>query len=308
MSLPAATLRHMTEPSVFGEIPGNPEGTDYTGRDKVKAAGLHRHLRAGISGDHRQGADAIVVSGGYADDQDFGYRIVYTGQGGRLPGSQRQDFDQTFTSGNLGLARSEQAGLPVRVIRGAGGDKTHSPTSGYRYDGLYIVRNHWVQPSNDGPLIYRYVLEMADGSKRWQPSAPGTKTTPPAGNTAPNRRSSTVQRIVRNSAVTQWVKDTHGGTCQVCGIVLATAAGNYSEGAHIRALGAAHNGPDTADNVLCLCPNDHVLFDKGALYLENGNVYRTEGRTLIGPLRTQRHHAIDWAHANYHRENFAGIR
>jgi hypothetical protein len=23
-------------------------------------------------------------------------------------------------------------------------------------------------------------------------------------------------------------------------------------------VGRPHNGPDTADNVLCLCPNDHV--------------------------------------------------
>lgn len=306
MSLPAATLRDMTEPSVFGEMPGNPEGTRYESRNDVKSAGLHRHPMTGISGDPSQGADAIVVSGGYVDDEDFGDRIVYTGQGGRE--GKRQVADQTFTRGNLGLARSEQAGLPVRVIRGAAGDKAFSPTTGYRYDGLYIVRNHWVQPSKDGPLIYRYVLEKADGSTNWQPPARGTKNTPPPGNTAPDRKSSTVQRIVRNSAVTQWVKEVHGGACQVCGIALATAAGTYSEGAHIRALGAAHNGPDTADNVLCLCPNDHVLFDKGALYLENGNVFRTKGRVLVGPLRTHRRHAIDWAHATYHRENFAGIR
>lgn len=308
MSLPAATLRGMTEPSVFGEIPGNPEGTNYDDREAVKAAGLHRHLRGGISGNPDQGADAIIVSGGYVDDEDKGTRIVYTGQGGRFRGSKRQDFDQPFTRGNLGLARSEQVGLPVRVIRGAGGDKKYSPRSGYRYDGLYVVRSHWVVPSHDGPLIYRFVLEKTDGGTDWQPVMPGTMTAPPPGTLNPDRRSSTTQRVVRNSAVTLWVKNVHGGACQVCGVVLATAAGNYSEGAHIRALGAAHNGPDTADNVLCLCPNDHVLFDKGALYLENGNVFRTEGRVLVGPLHIDPRHAIDWAHATYHRENFAGIR
>jgi hypothetical protein len=35
------------------------------------------------------------------------------------------------------------------------------------------------------------------------------------------------------------------------------------EAAHIRPLGAPHNGPDTLDNTLCLCPNHHVLFDHG---------------------------------------------
>ena len=33
------------------------------------------------------------------------------------------------------------------------------------------------------------------------------------------------------------------------------------EAAHIRPLGAPHNGPDTLDNTLCLCPNHHVPFD-----------------------------------------------
>jgi hypothetical protein len=33
------------------------------------------------------------------------------------------------------------------------------------------------------------------------------------------------------------------------------------EAAHIRPLGAPHNGPDTWDNTLCLCPNHHVPFD-----------------------------------------------
>lgn len=38
----------------------------------------------------------------------------------------------------------------------------------------------------------------------------------------------------------------------------------YAEAAHIRALGSPHNGPDVIENVLCLCPNHHVLFDNGA--------------------------------------------
>ena len=29
-------------------------------------------------------------------------------------------------------------------------------------------------------------------------------------------------------------------------------------------LGRPHNGPDTFDNLLCLCPNHHFLFDVGA--------------------------------------------
>jgi putative restriction endonuclease len=38
--------------------------------------------------------------------------------------------------------------------------------------------------------------------------------------------------------------------------------------AHIRPLGAPHNGPDVKENIIiCLCPNHHVLFDSGAITL-----------------------------------------
>jgi integrase len=40
---------------------------------------------AGISGGEREGADSIVVSGGYEDDEDYGDVIVYTGAGGNDP-------------------------------------------------------------------------------------------------------------------------------------------------------------------------------------------------------------------------------
>lgn len=306
MSAKIATLRAMAQPSVFGEVPGYPVGAAFPGREEVRAAKLHRHVQGGISGNVAQGADAIIVSGGYRDDEDHGDRIVYTGQGGRNPGSKSQDFDQEFSRGNLALARSEQAGLPVRVIRGAGGDKAHSPTKGYRYDGLFFVTQHWSQPSLDGPLIYRYVLERSEGGENWGEKAPLRH--PPAGTPDPARTTSEVQRIVRNSVVTQWVKDLYGGACQICGLKLDTPAGTYSEGAHIRALGSPHNGPDTVDNVLCLCPNDHVLFDKGAIYIDNGAVFRASNQEKLGLLTVHAKHSIDWANAAYHRAHFAGVR
>lgn len=290
----------MSEPSVFGEIPGYPEGTAFTSREEVRRAGLHRHEQGGISGNYTEGADAIVVSGGYVDDKDFGDVIIYTGQGGRE--GRRQIRDQELTRGNLALVRSEQSGLPVRVIRGATGD-SHAPATGYRYDGLYTVSRHWQDTSVDGPRIWRYVLEKADGGDTWQNT---TDRTPPTGAPEPNRRTSVVQRIVRNSAVTQWVKNLYDGVCQICGAVLETWAGHYSEGAHIRALGSPHDGPDTPDNVLCLCPNDHVLLDKGALYLRDGGVFRAGTGAFVTELTVHPNHSIDWSHADYHREHFAG--
>lgn len=298
----------MALPSIFGEIRGFPPGAHFPDRKALRNAGLHRHLQAGISGDPADGADAIVVSGGYIDDADMGDRLVYTGQGGQENGKQVKD--QELTRGNLALAVAEERGLPVRVIRGANGDPSYSPKQGLRYDGLYTVTQHWQDRSVDGPLIWRFVLEKADGGEAWRQPADHAESeaTAPEGEARPGRARSVVQRIVRNSAVTQWVKEKHAYVCQFCGILLETDAGPYAEGAHVRALGAPHNGPDVVSNVLCLCPNDHVLFDKGALYVDDGSVYRSATDELVGALRTHPDHSVAPEHFAYHRERFAGVR
>src|SRR3954470_11214782 len=107
----------------FGDIPGQPEGSRYASRQEAHEAGVHRPIQAGISGAAAEGADSIVVSGGYEDDQDYGDTIVYTGHGGNDPNSGAQIADQTLDRGNAALALNHQQGLPVRVIRGANGDR-----------------------------------------------------------------------------------------------------------------------------------------------------------------------------------------
>ena len=79
---------------------------------------MHRPTQSGISGTRAEGADSIVVSGGYEDDEDYGDLIVYTGAGGRDPQTGQQIADQDFTAQNLALVTSEAEGLPVRVTRG----------------------------------------------------------------------------------------------------------------------------------------------------------------------------------------------
>ena len=91
---------------IFGEIPGQPEGALYASSEALSHAGVHRPIQAGISGSADEGADSIVLSGGYEDDQDYGDVIVYTGHGGRDPTSCQQTSDQTLTRGNLALTRS----------------------------------------------------------------------------------------------------------------------------------------------------------------------------------------------------------
>jgi len=96
------------------------------------------------------------------------------------------------------------------------------------------------------------------------------------------------------------VKEIYDYTCQVCGTRLETPAGPYAEGAHIKPLGTPHNGPDIEANILCLCPNHHVLFDDGAIAL-------TDDFGLLGipgePQLVLRHEIfLDFV--SYHREHF----
>ncbi|MBD1538255.1 SRA-YDG domain-containing protein [Arthrobacter sp. S13_S34] len=300
----------MSESSIFGEIAGVPLGTPFVDRDAVRGAGLHRHIQAGISGNYQDGADAIVVSGGYKDDRDHGDWILYTGQGGR-DGSGRQIEDQSLSRGNKALVLSEERGLPVRVIRGAGGDPAHSPAAGYRYDGLFYVVRHWVEDSYDGPRIYRFELRKMDGQGSWIAPAMvrlgiNDVELPSEGNKNPKRQASVVQRQVINSAVTQFVKEHYGYACQFCGIHLEVDAGAYAEGAHIRPLGGQHGGHDTTSNVLCLCPNDHVLFAKGGLYLDSEHRI-VEKATGKARRRITLSHNLDTNNVIYHREHVAGV-
>lgn len=232
-------------------------GDSFPSRVSLKAAGVHRQTQGGIAGGEREGAESIVVSGGYVDDEDYGDFIVYTGQGGRDEKTLKQIADQRLRLGNLALAKSCNDGLPVRVVRGRDPSSTFSPGSGYRYDGLYYVERYWRQRGRDGFYIWRYRL-VAAGQP---PPNSGQGTT--SQTDVPERRSAMIDRIVRSTKVAQRVKALHDYRCQVCGEVLLTVVGSYAEGAHIRPLGRPHDGPDSEDNILCLCPNHHVLFDRG---------------------------------------------
>ena len=138
----------------------------YESRGALSRAGVHRPLRAGISGSAPQGADSIVLSGGYEDDLndgDDGDEVVYTGQGGRDPRSGRRRSHQMLLRGSLALARSRLLGLPVRVVHGSALRSAYAPEHGYRYDGLYRVSGEWKR-GRAGFLVWRFRLEkMTNG-------------------------------------------------------------------------------------------------------------------------------------------------
>jgi putative restriction endonuclease len=240
-----------------GEVQGYPEGSTFTDRIALSVARVHAPPVAGISGPQATGAVSIVLNEGYEDDEDFGNEIVYTGHGGRDPNTGRQVSDQELKRGNLALAVSELRGIPVRVVRGPKLKSSYAPSEGYRYDGLYRVDSHWEETGNAGHRIWRFRLIRDEGTK------PPTERALPAGQKRPKRSTGTVTRVVRDTKLGREVKRHHDFTCQVCGTRLDCSGGPYAEGAHIRPLGRPHDGPDVAENILCLCPNHHVLFDKG---------------------------------------------
>jgi putative restriction endonuclease len=226
---------------VFGHIPGNPVGSWFENRAELADAGVHRHRQAGISGSSSQGADSIVLSGGYEDDEDHGDVIVYTGYVGMDPATGKQLSDQPFSMWNRALAYSSLNGLPVRVIRGARRDSPYSPSTGYSYDGLYSVDDYWHETGRSGFRVWRYRLmklpEMPDEESEEKPNIEGSE----APSEVP-RRETTVLRVVRDTRQARRIKELYDYRCQLCGTRLEGLVGPYAEAAHIRPLGTPTMG------------------------------------------------------------------
>ena len=281
---------------VFGHIDGVPQGTTYASRKTLSEAGVHTPPMQGISGNKEMGANSIVVSGEYVDDEDFDNRIIYTGVGGRDLKTKQQISDQKMESGNIGLAVSCDRGLPVRVIR--------KISTGFRYDGLYSVVNYWSDQGQNGFLIWRFELhEYRDGwiDNNHKESPEFLLSNQDSDEPAERERVNHL-RPKRNNAIADWVKDLHGSKCQICQTRLETRDGYYAEAAHIKPLGHPHDGPDVLSNLLCLCPNCHIQLDRLALYIDDDNSVRaTKSGEQIFELRTTASHVVNYSYLEYQK-------
>lgn len=291
-------MAYSPAPVRLGAIPGVLPGHEFFTRKEVKAAGLHRDWMKGISHLTGNPAEAIVLSGGYEDDFDAGGTILYTGEGGNQ--DKKQVADQTLTGGNLALDRSFRQQTPVRVIR-----KVHSKSLGdyYQYAGLYRVTGCQYERGRSGFMIWRFWLEQIEPSETPAAAvATGTATIAAESEAvyapAP-RRLTTSARLVRDTSVMRRVKDLYEYHCQVCGTQLTNGPKLYAEAAHVQPLGAPHHGPDTLNNLLCLCPNHHVLLDMGAWSLDDN--FRLAG--LAGQLTLHPAHGLRVEWAQYHRRH-----
>lgn len=83
----------------------------------------------------------------------------------------------------------------------------------------------------------------------------------------------TIDVILRNKALIQRIKKLYNNTCQICGVQLNVGIDkHYSEVHHIIPLGKPHNGKDSLDNMICVCPNCHVQLDLKSLLLDCSNL------------------------------------
>ncbi|WP_433827671.1 YDG/SRA domain-containing protein [Actinoplanes sp. CA-015351] len=283
----------------FGEVPGVPEGTVFENRAALADRKVHLNHQAGIVGSGERGAESVVVSGGYEDDEDYDDLIIYTGHGGRDHATGKQIKDQSFEgSGNAALVTSHVNQAPVRVIRGLDAKSG----GGYRYDGLFYVESFWQERGKSGFNVCRYrlvkVSEVAQSA-----ATIVDKVVLPQGNITPGRRVATVGQIARVRALSRAIKVLHDFTCQLCGVRLAVAGRGYAQGAHIRPVGRPHDGTDTADNLLCLCPNCHILFDNGEVLV--GDDFRIISTyPNLGSLSLVDGHEISSENLAYHRNMF----
>ena len=289
--------------NLFGEIPGIQVGDVFKNRVELSEAGIHRPPIAGIWGSQETGAYSIVLSDGYEDDIDQLDYILYTGHGGQDESRSKQVKDQEFTRGNKALAINMEEQLPVRVNRGH--QVEYGPQSGYRYDGIYYVKNFYKEKGKSGFFIYRYELVTA---QNFDFLTEKIKSTFKEDYVLPERTDVISSRIKRDQSIVKKVKELNNNTCQVCGEYFEGVNGPISVGAHIRGLGGIHNGPDVISNLLCLCPNHHALFDSYGFYIDKDlNIVSLEQELPHNPekrLITNTKHKIDKEFLKYHQEKY----
>ncbi|MET7320710.1 HNH endonuclease [Streptomyces sp. NPDC005549] len=173
-----------------------------------------------------------------------------------------------------------------------------------RAEAIGLLCTTYFQDDDQGALLTRLGLAgYAHASGNAGEGAEGEAT-----GRRPRRQVNSL-RPDRDPRLVEAVKLLYQHQCQVCGVRLETRFGHYSEAAHIRGLGTPHDGPDALSNLLCLCPNHHVQFDRLSLFIDEGwNVRRSRGAEVINPLIRHPDHAIDEECVEYHRGLCGGSR
>uniref|UniRef100_A0ACD5UP93 Uncharacterized protein n=1 Tax=Avena sativa TaxID=4498 RepID=A0ACD5UP93_AVESA len=147
----------------IGEVSGVEVGDMFYFRIEMCLVGLNSQSMAGIDymaakfGNEEDPVAICVVSAGmYENTEDDPEVLVYAGHG--MSGKD----DQKLERGNLALERSLHRGNPVRVVRSVK-DLTCSTGKIYIYDGLYKIREAWVEKGKSGFNVFKHKLLREPG-------------------------------------------------------------------------------------------------------------------------------------------------
>jgi hypothetical protein len=120
------------------------------------------------------------------------------------------------------------------------------------------------KPANDAPVESKSTVNLQPAPEKHTPRAIDIENP-----SQPERVRQETYRILRDTALAREVKESHQYRCQICKQTLKLGDNTpYAEAHHIMPLGTPHNGPDVRSNILCVCPNDHVFLDYGAIKLD----------------------------------------
>ncbi|SMR56972.1 unnamed protein product [Zymoseptoria tritici ST99CH_1E4] len=150
-------LKHKKRPfDVYGHN-GLEVGQWFPNRLSSLYYGAHGASQAGISGDTKNGAYSIVVSGAYDElDKDMGDVLYYSGSGSHENDDPKRHAESTNQTRTLHASLRTQN--PVRVLRNKSKHR-YAPTEGIRYDGLYIVVSMHRPTNAKGGLYEQFRLE-----------------------------------------------------------------------------------------------------------------------------------------------------
>lgn len=127
----------------------------------------------------------------------------------------------------------------------------------------------------------------------------------------PERTETTTSRIIRNTEIVTDLKEIYDYECQVCGDRREKSEERgYAEGHHLKPLGNPHNGPDTRENIILLCPNHHADFDYGRISInpETYEVSHAYESSITGAiLNVDTEHPIDTELLRYHNEEISQL-
>lgn len=239
------------------------------------------------------------MSGGYEDDVDELDYVMYTGHGGQDRPGGTQVRDQDFVDSNRALQVTYENGFPLRVTRGHQIPNGPDQEKGYRYDGLYYINHIEKVRGLSGFLICRFHLESETSLKSLERQLAGNLK---ADYSRTTRTRALVNRVNRDTSLSERLKKLYKHRCQVCDEYLEKPNGAIAVGAHIKALGRPHNGPDHLSNMLCLCPNHHAQFDAFSFFVDSRTFEIKGSPGLAGKaLTVSKKHQIDPNFIKYHQ-------